>query len=188
MGPHHPSTYKDHEPCATFRRCRCPCAINQCHGHCSEFFSCVCVHAQSMAPVMLRRFCRMEITWNRIITSHTCEQSCSLWKIERDVTSGVTRRVECNHVQLSKFPCFLVLQRNVNPWDAALISKRANNLAVVLVLQTKVATGVVPMVVRIDHIVQLIVPISRQRTALGTTTRHETVKDRLVAIQKWMYD
>ena len=36
MGPHHPSTYKDHEPCATFRRCRCSCAIKQCHVQCSE--------------------------------------------------------------------------------------------------------------------------------------------------------
>ena len=40
MGPHHPSTYKDHEPCATFRRCRCSCAIKQCHVQCSEMSQC----------------------------------------------------------------------------------------------------------------------------------------------------
>ena len=31
-----PAHTKDHEPCATFRRCRCSCAIKQCRVQCSE--------------------------------------------------------------------------------------------------------------------------------------------------------
>ena len=36
-----PQPMQDHEPCATFRRCRCACAVRQGHVQCSEKL-CVC--------------------------------------------------------------------------------------------------------------------------------------------------
>ena len=53
MGPQHPNTYKIHEPCATFRRCRCSCAIKQCHVQCSE--KCTNVHREKKIETKRKR-------------------------------------------------------------------------------------------------------------------------------------
>ena len=58
--PHH---IQIHEPCATFRRCRCPCAIKQCHV-------CVCV----CVIVFVYGAVRENVTPDDAVMLHNCEE------------------------------------------------------------------------------------------------------------------
>mmetsp|Transcript_26711 Transcript_26711/g.69241 ORF Transcript_26711/g.69241 Transcript_26711/m.69241 type:complete len:278 (+) Transcript_26711:268-1101(+) len=83
------------------------------------------------------------------------EQRLGLREEVRDVARRVAGRLQHPHRQPAKRPLVALLQARVDARDALGVAVRAHHLAAVLGLELGIATGVVPVVVRVDDVVQV---------------------------------